>query len=71
MKVEIILRIQDTKYEEKVDKYRCLVEEERADYVIQKYQKTADEYKQNHRPYGIWVLANLLNDKGEFEKVIL
>lgn len=66
MKFEVILRVQETKYSEKVDKYRCCCSEERWQYVFEKY-----EHMRPIDAYNSWVLVNLLTDDGEFERIIV
>ena len=65
MKVEVILRVQETRYSDKVDRYRVVVSKERADYVIKKYETMIDKSF-----YGSWVLANKLDDNGNFLEIL-
>lgn len=65
MKVEVILRVQETRYTDKFDKYRCLVSEERAADVIKHYEEVMPK-----DVYGCWVLANRIDDNGDFVEVI-
>ena len=65
MKYEVIMRVQETRYSDKVDKYRTIVPEERFQGVIKQYE--------SHLPsdcYGAWVLVNKLDDQGNFIEVI-
>lgn len=67
---EVILRIQDTRSSDRVDKYRCLVGEDRYEYVIKKYEEQAQRISNDVHPFGCWVLCNKLDQNGDFLEVI-
>lgn len=70
MRCEVILRLQDSRCSDKVDKYRVVCSLERKDYVISQYEDRAQCIVNDLHPYGCWVLANLIDDNGDFLEVL-